>query len=106
MTLSALTSSANLRDAVRIIEETRKTIAVVTDDAGRVIGALTDGDIRRALLAGRELSDSVTEAMNPSPWAAPIPVRIPTSYCSAHWPPASASRWQFIAVTKRSHSNR
>ena len=67
MTLSALTSSANLRDAVRVIEETRKTIAVVTDDTGRVIGALTDGDIRRALLAGRELSDCVTEAMNPSP---------------------------------------
>ena len=62
-----LRPNAQLRDAVRVIEETRKTIAVVTDDAGQLLGALTDGDIRRALLAGRDLSDAVTQALNPNP---------------------------------------
>lgn len=34
----------------------------VTDADGRAIGTLTDGDIRRALIAGAELSDPVTVA--------------------------------------------
>lgn len=37
---------------------------VVTDDAGRVCGTLTDGDVRRALLAGVQLHASVNEAMH------------------------------------------
>ena len=34
----------------------------VTDSVGRVTGSLTDGDIRRALLAGRQLTDTVADA--------------------------------------------
>ena len=34
----------------------------VTDSDGRVVGSLTDGDIRRALLAGRQLTDTVADA--------------------------------------------
>ncbi|MBQ7942111.1 MAG: NTP transferase domain-containing protein [Muribaculaceae bacterium] len=36
----------------------------VTDDAGKVLGTLTDGDIRRSLVAGAELSASVAEVMH------------------------------------------
>lgn len=38
----------------------------VTDDGGRLLGSLTDGDIRRALLAGRRLEDRVEEICNRS----------------------------------------
>ncbi|MCM1096126.1 MAG: CBS domain-containing protein, partial [Terasakiella sp.] len=36
----------------------------VTDISGRLLGTLTDGDIRRALLGGASLDSSVTEAMH------------------------------------------
>lgn len=36
----------------------------VVDSAGSVVGSLTDGDIRRALLRGIRLNDNVTEAMH------------------------------------------
>ena len=39
---------------------------LVTDSEGHMAGTLTDGDVRRALLAGVPLSDSVTRAMNGS----------------------------------------
>lgn len=35
----------------------------VTDGSGRVVGSLTDGDVRRALLRGADMSTSVTEVM-------------------------------------------
>ncbi len=37
----------------------------VTDENGVISGTLTDGDIRRALLRGVSVNDSITEAMNP-----------------------------------------
>lgn len=36
----------------------------VADAGGRLLGSLTDGDIRRGLLAGKSLSSPVTEVMN------------------------------------------
>lgn len=37
---------------------------LVTDGDGRMVGTLTDGDVRRALLAGRALDAPVSEAMH------------------------------------------
>lgn len=37
---------------------------IITDEANRPIGTLTDGDVRRALIANVSLSDSVTKAMH------------------------------------------
>lgn len=57
----------SLRDALRAIEQSLSKIAVVVDSEKRPIGTLTDGDIRRALLAGAELDAPVTAHMNPVP---------------------------------------
>lgn len=38
----------------------------VVDDFKRVIGSLTDGDIRRAIISGKKLDSEVSEAMNKS----------------------------------------
>jgi len=67
MKQSTITSSATLVDAVRIIELNTKRLAVVTDQENRVIGTLTDGDIRRSILGGSDLKTCVTESMNTQP---------------------------------------
>ena len=38
----------------------------VTDDTGKLLGTLTDGDIRRGLLGGKQLTESVSQFMNPN----------------------------------------
>ena len=62
-----LQPDAPLVDAVNAIEASRRRIAIVTDDRGRVIGTLTDGDVRRCLLAGGTLETAVSRAMNSTP---------------------------------------
>ena len=67
-----LKHDSQLYDAVRIIEEFRKSIAVVTDESGHLLGTITDGDIRRALLAGHSLNTPVNDAMNQHPVTAEV----------------------------------
>lgn len=57
-------SSATLLEALAQLNRLSGTemTLFVTDSAGRVTGSLTDGDIRRALLAGRQLTDTVADA--------------------------------------------
>ena len=45
-----------LLDGLRAINESRCGIAFVRDATGRVVGTVADGDIRRALLAGKTLA--------------------------------------------------
>ena len=71
MTESSLDFGAPLVEAVRAIEASRRRIAVVVSGDGRLVGTLTDGDIRRCLLAGGNLETPVSLAMNPKPMVAP-----------------------------------
>lgn len=67
-----LSPQAPLVDAVRAIEASRRRIAVVVDEAGRLLGTLTDGDVRRCLLVGGGLETPVSKAMNKEPLSAPV----------------------------------
>ena len=67
MNQNTITLSATLIDAVRTIEASTKRLAVVIDQDHRVIGTLTDGDIRRSVLNGNSLNTLVTKAMNHHP---------------------------------------
>ena len=58
---------ATLRSALGIIDTSGVGIALVVDDARRLIGTLTDGDIRRALIGGSNLEDPVVGAINRAP---------------------------------------
>lgn len=69
---AALSVDASLYDAVRAIEETVRRLAVVTTPNGKLLGTLTDGDIRRCLLAGGTMESTVAEAMNRNPVSAPV----------------------------------
>jgi dTDP-glucose pyrophosphorylase len=66
----ALPRKAPLVEAVRAIEASRRRIAIVVDDDGLLVGTLTDGDVRRCLLAGGSLETSVSDAMNTAPISA------------------------------------
>jgi len=53
---------ASLRDAMALIEQNTMGFLVVTDHDDRVVGVLTDGDVRRALLNGYAITDPVAAA--------------------------------------------
>jgi dTDP-glucose pyrophosphorylase/CBS domain-containing protein len=55
----SIRQSATIRDGMEAIQRGACWIALVVDEAGKLIGLITDGDIRRALLAGAELSDPI-----------------------------------------------
>lgn len=61
-----ISQHATIIEALKQLNELRDgpmTLMAVGDD-GRMTGTLTDGDIRRGLLAGRSLGDSVSEVMH------------------------------------------
>jgi dTDP-glucose pyrophosphorylase len=58
---------ASLRTAMLAIECSGYRIAIVVDGDRRLLGTLTDGDVRRALLSGSGLSDPIAPAMHRSP---------------------------------------
>jgi dTDP-glucose pyrophosphorylase len=60
-------ADATLRDAVRAIEQTRRLIVAVVDAEDKLLGILSDGDIRRALLAGNGLDSAAAIAMTRDP---------------------------------------
>ena len=57
-----ISPSATLRDAIVVIDRCASQIALVTS-SGRLLGIVTDGDVRRFLLCGGNLDDSVSELM-------------------------------------------
>ncbi len=54
-------------EALRVLDETAGKILFVAGDDGLLLGVLTDGDVRRYILAGRGLDDPITQAMNVEP---------------------------------------
>lgn len=70
---------ASIRDAAACINANRTGIALVTDPDGKLSCALTDGDIRRGVLAGVDLSQSVQVLLSHRTLAAPISAKIGTS---------------------------
>lgn len=59
-----------LREAMQAIDRVGVQIALVVDARRRLLGTLSDGDARRALLRGLTLADPVTAAMHATPTTA------------------------------------
>jgi dTDP-4-amino-4,6-dideoxygalactose transaminase len=53
-------SSTSLRDLLAAIDRSGTGFALLTDDLGRLLRTVTDGDVRRLLLAGASLDSDVT----------------------------------------------
>ncbi len=62
--------TATLQDAIGIIDGSALQIGLVVDENGRLVGTVTDGDIRRAILRNEGMEDPITLAMNPNPHVA------------------------------------
>lgn len=62
-----ITPGVSIREALRIIDTGAMKIAIVVDEVGKLIGTLTDGDIRRGLLKGMELDDPIRDIYNSRP---------------------------------------
>lgn len=62
-----LRPDARIVAAVRILETAAQRIALVVDGEGRLLGSVTDGDVRRGLLRGVGLEAPVEAVMNGRP---------------------------------------
>ena len=59
VTMFCVGRARSIREAVAQMDKTRLGIILVLDDDGRLIGTVTDGDIRRAMLANTDLNQPV-----------------------------------------------
>jgi D-glycero-alpha-D-manno-heptose-7-phosphate kinase len=60
-----ISEQTSLREALVRIEGNKHGLILTTDKGGAVVGLATDGDIRRKLLAGASLNDSIACCTNP-----------------------------------------
>jgi dTDP-glucose pyrophosphorylase len=70
---------ASLAECARVLRQGGALVALVVDETGRLLGSITDGDIRRALLVGTNMEEPAQAAMNPAPISAPLDT--PRSKC-------------------------
>lgn len=74
-----------LLEAIAKVDASAQQVALVLHPDGRLAGVLTDGDVRRAILRGRNLQTPVSEVMNSTPTSVP----------------ASTSRDEMLALMRR-----
>lgn len=67
-----LKESATVRECMAVIDENKQGITLIVDTKGRLTGTVTDGDIRRFILAGRSIDEPVTNVMWTKPLTAPL----------------------------------
>ena len=67
-----INQNASIKEALKVIDKGAIKVAVVLSDDGLLLGMLSDGDIRRALLKGMSLDDSITSIINRDPVVANI----------------------------------
>lgn len=59
--------SCAFREVLKVIDSSALGFALVVDDAGRLLGTITDGDTRRAMLNSDISQIQATDFMNPAP---------------------------------------
>jgi len=59
--------SASVRQALKKLDQTAMKCVLVANNEGRLLGVLTDGDIRRCLLNGLDLDKEIDGIYNPNP---------------------------------------
>lgn len=61
----------SIAETIRVIDAGAMAIALVIDEIGRLLGTVTDGDVRRGILRGVRFEDRVEKIMHPNPVVAP-----------------------------------
>lgn len=62
-----LRSSDSLENAIQVLNNSEHRVAIVVDSSSRILGTITDGDVRRALLAKVSLLDSLENVYHKNP---------------------------------------
>ncbi|SMF37093.1 Nucleoside-diphosphate-sugar pyrophosphorylase involved in lipopolysaccharide biosynthesis/translation initiation factor 2B, gamma/epsilon subunits (eIF-2Bgamma/eIF-2Bepsilon) [Alteromonadaceae bacterium Bs31] len=62
-----ITPDFTIREAWRVLDKEGLRIIVIVGDGGRLLGTVTDGDIRRGLLSDVDIEDPIQSVMNSAP---------------------------------------
>jgi len=62
-----LNASSNMRDAIEVLEREKQGIVIVVDGDRRLLGTITDGDIRRALMHKLTTNSTLSKIYNSKP---------------------------------------
>ena len=62
-----LSPQSTIKEALKIIDSGAVKIAIVADNKNKLLGTITDGDIRRAILKGKSLDESIEDVYNKNP---------------------------------------
>jgi len=54
-------------NALKVLNKTEKKVLICVNDEHKLLGVIADGDIRRALIKGVSIQDSLLHVMNPKP---------------------------------------
>ena len=57
----------SIRQAMKVLDKTAEKCLLVTDKNNKLLGTLTDGDLRRSILAGTKFSEDITTSYNTKP---------------------------------------
>jgi dTDP-glucose pyrophosphorylase len=64
--------TATVKQVIETIEQSQAKVALVVDRQRRLLGTVTDGDVRRGLLRGVQITDAVSVIMNEKPRVASV----------------------------------
>lgn len=56
-----------IKESMELLDKTAVKVLLVVDEDEKLIGSLTDGDIRRQILKGHDLKDTIETAYNREP---------------------------------------
>ncbi len=87
LTQICLTASATVHECIAMIDRNRQGIALIVNGDGKLAGTITDGDIRRFILAGHSLDETAGSMM----WTSPMTV------------PVGTTRAEILAMMNNSH---
>ena len=62
-----ISPNLTINQALKAMSKSGGRCVVVVNDENEMIGTLSDGDLRRAILKGARLDDSITSTYNQSP---------------------------------------
>ncbi len=63
-----ISDKISVKETMQVMSKVAKRILFVTDQEARLLGSVTDGDIRRFVLSGGKLSDHITGVYHKSPY--------------------------------------
>ena len=66
-----LQPSMLIKDAIKVLDDSSLRIVLIVDEKLRLLGTVTDGDIRRGLLKGLNLASPISEIVNLKPIVVP-----------------------------------